>query len=309
MDWNQLRVFATVANIGSFTGAGKIVNLSQSAVSRQIGSLETDLGVMLFRRHASGIVLTEPGIELQKAVQEMSSRLAMTLGVINEYQETPEGPLRITTSTTFGSAWLSARMKRFLTEYPNISVSLLLVDNCELDLSSGEADVAIRFDAQTQQSLVQRKFMAIRYHVFGSQDYLKEHGTPTSVDDLDHHKIIVYGDDVPAPVSEINWLLSAGRVVGDPRNPALSVNSVYGIYRAVRSGLGIAALPYYLAENSWLDSDETSNLQEVLPDLEGPTFDTYFVYPEELRQSKRIKVLRDFLLNEVEEYHNKLKVK
>jgi DNA-binding transcriptional LysR family regulator len=77
----------------------------------------------------------------------------------------------------------------------------------------------------------------------------------------------------------------------------------------VRSGLGIAALPYYLAENSWEDSEETSNLQEVLPELEGPTFDTYFVYPEELRQSKRIKVLRDFLLDEVEEYRNKLEVK
>jgi DNA-binding transcriptional LysR family regulator len=306
MDWNQLRVFATVATIGSFTGAGKIVNLSQSAVSRQIGALEADLGVMLFRRHASGIILTEPGLELQKAVQEMSSCLAMALGVINEYQETPEGALRITTSTTFGSAWLSARMKRFLTEYPDISVSLLLVDNYELDLSLGEADVAIRFDSQTQQNLVQRKFMAIRYHVFGSHDYLKEHGTPKSVGDLDRHKIIVYGDDVPAPVSEINWLLSAGRAEGDPRVPALSVNSVYGIYRAVRSGLGIAALPYYLAENSWLESDETSNLQEVLPDLEGPTFDTYFVYPEELRHSKRIKVLRDFLLSEVDAYRKKL---
>jgi DNA-binding transcriptional LysR family regulator len=301
MDWNQLRVFATVANTGSFTGAGKVVNLSQSAVSRQIGSLEADLGVMLFRRHASGIILTEPGLELQKAVQEMSSCLAMALGVINEYQEKPEGPLRITTSAAFGSAWLSARMNRFLTQYPDISVSLLLVDNYELDLSLGEADVAIRFDPQTQPNLVQRKFMAIRYHVFASQDYLRGHGTLKSVNDLDRHKIIVYGDDVPAPVSEINWLLTAGRGEDNPREPALRVNSVYGIYRAVKSGLGIAALPYYLSE-------DTPNLQEVLPNLEGPVIDTYFVYPEELRHSKRIVVLRDFLLGEVEAYRKKLEV-
>ena len=103
MDWNQLRVFATVAEVGSFTRAGKVLNLSQSAVSRQIGALEAALGVMLFRRHASGIMLTEPGTELQVAVQDMSSRLALAMGRINEYREQPEGPLRITSSITFGS--------------------------------------------------------------------------------------------------------------------------------------------------------------------------------------------------------------
>ena len=92
MDWNQLRVFATVAEVGSFTGAGKVLNLSQSAVSRQIGALEAALGVMLFRRHASGIILTEPGAELQVAVQDMSSRLALALGRINEYRSSRRGP-------------------------------------------------------------------------------------------------------------------------------------------------------------------------------------------------------------------------
>ena len=69
----------------------------------------------------------------------------------------------------------------------------------------------------------------------------------------------------------------------------------------MKSGLGIAALPYYLSE-------DTPNLQEVLPNLEGPVIDTYFVYPEELRHSKRIVVLRDFLLGEVEAYRKKLEV-
>ena len=162
MDWNQLRVFSTVAEVGSFTGAGKALGLSQSAVSRQIAALEANLGVMLFRRHASGIEMTEPGIELQKAVTDMSSRLALATGRINEYREMPEGPLRITTSLTFGSAWLSARMNQFLETYPDISVSLLLVDNLELDLSKGQADVAIRFSRPTDLNLVLRKLMSIR---------------------------------------------------------------------------------------------------------------------------------------------------
>lgn len=295
MDWNQLRVFATVAQVGSFTGAGKTLGLSQSAVSRQISTLEGDLGVMLFRRHASGILLTEPGLELQRAVSDMSSRLALATGRINEYRETPEGALRITTSVTFGSAWLSARMNTFLETYPDISVSLLLVDNLELDLCQGQADVAVRFSRPTQPNLVQRKLMNLHYHVFASTDYLEAHGTPKTVDDLDEHRLIVYGDDVPGPVENINWLLEAGRPADDPRMPALRVNSMHGIYRAVLSGLGIAALPYYLSE-------ESPNLVEILPELTGPSIEAFFVYPEELRHSKRIEVLRDFLLEEVASY-------
>ena len=295
MDWNQLRVFSTVTEVGSFTGAGKVLGLSQSAVSRQIAALEGHLSVMLFRRHASGIDVTEPGIELQKAVADMSSRLALATGRINEYREMPEGPLRITTSLTFGSAWLSARMNKFLETYPDISVSLLLVDNLELDLSKGQADVAVRFSRPTDLNLVLRKLMSIRYHVFASSHYLEINGTPKTVADLDSFRLIVYGDEVPAPVDNINWLLNAGRPDGEPRTPALRVNSIHGIYRAVLSGLGIAALPYYL-------SQESSELKEILPDLEGPTIEAYFVYPQELRHSKRIEVLRDFLLDEVGAY-------
>ena len=137
--------------------------------------------------------------------------------------------------------------------------------------------------------------MTIQYHIFASSEYLAEYGTPTTPADLDAHRLIVYGDDVQAPVENINWLLNEGRPKDDPREPALRVNSVYGIYRAVCSGLGIAALPYYLSE-------EAPNLVELLPQITGPSIDAYFVYPEELRHSKRIDVLREFLLAEVKDY-------
>ena len=122
--------------------------------------------------------------------------------------------------------------------------------------------------------------------------YLARHGTPRTVDDLDDHKIIVYGDDVHAPMDDINWLLTADRDPDAPRKPALTVNNVHAILRAVTNDIGIAALPYYL-------SADQSELREILPDLIGPKFDVYFVYPEEMRHSKRIAVLRDFLLDEV----------
>jgi DNA-binding transcriptional LysR family regulator len=293
MDWDKIRVFDVVARLGSFTKAGRELGLSQSAVSRQVGALEEDLGVMLFRRHPTGIELTEPGEELRGAAEQVNARLNMALARIDEYRQTPKGPLRVTTSVAFGSAWLGPRMTDFLSRYPDILVSLLLVDNLELDLSQGQADVAIRFTPQKQPNLVQRRLMSIRYHVFASSRYLERHGVPAEIGDLDDHRIVVYGEDVPGPVADMNWLLTVGREGGAPRDPALRINSVYGIYRAVRSGLGLAALPYYLSE-------EAPDLTRVLPQLVGPTIEAYLVYPEELRRSKRISALRDFLLSVVE---------
>jgi DNA-binding transcriptional LysR family regulator len=294
LDWDRLPVFQAVAEAGSFTKAGRKLELSQSAVSRQICALETSLNVPLFYRHARGLILTEQGEAFFRAVKTMQDELVQALGRIAESRAQPEGPLKITTTVTFGSAWLTARMNRFHHQFPDIAVSLILVDSPEVDLFSRQADVAIRFAPQTNPKVIQRLLMTIRYHLFASQDYLRTHGIPREAADLDHHELIVYGDEVPTPVERMNWILGVGREGGSQRKPALRVNSVYAMYRAVKSGLGIAALPYYI-------SDESPELVEVLPELAGPTMDAYFVYPEELRWSKRVSVIRDFLLQQVEE--------
>ena len=294
MDWDKLRIFHAVVQAGSFTRAGRALSLSQSAVSRQISTLEADLGVSLFHRHARGLVLTEQGEDFHRTVEEMAAKLGLAQARINESREQPEGPLKITTSVAFGSAWLTARMNKFHTLYPHIAVSLLLADNLELDVSMRQADVAIRFAPQKQSNLVQRHLMSIQYHVFATQEYLAQHGKPETPEALVEHQIIVYGEDVPAPVANMNWLLEAASVNGAEPEPALRVNSVYGIFKAVQSGLGIAALPYYM-------SDDAPNLIEILPQLRGPVIDAYIVYPEELRHSMRIAAVRDFLVAEAED--------
>jgi len=296
VEWGRLPVFQAVAEAGSFTKAGRRLALSQSAVSRKICALEAELTVPLFYRHARGLVLTEQGEAFFRAVKEMESQLTQAVARIAASRARPEGPLKVTTTVTFGSAWLTARMNRFHQQYPEISVSLVLVDSpdLELDLFSGEADAAIRFTPQTHPKIIQRRLMTIRYHLFASKEYLRTHGTPKSTKDLDTHELIVYGEEARAPVETMDWLLEVGRDQGKPRRAALRVNSVYGMYRAVKSGLGIAALPYYI-------SDEAPELVEVLPELVGPTMEAYFVYPEELRWSKRVAVLRDFLQQQVEE--------
>jgi len=297
MDWDKLRVFHAVAEAGSFTHAGEVLNLSQSAVSRQISALEESLNLPLFHRHARGLILTEQGELLYRTARDVFSKLAMTEALLTESRERAQGPLKITTTVAFGSLWLTPRIKDFLDLYPDIAVSLVLSDG-ELDLAMREADVAIRMTPPRQPDLVQRHLLTMKYSVFAAPEYVKAHGLPLTLADLDHHRIIVFGEDarVSPPLTNVNWLLEAGAPPDRPRRPVLEVNNIYGIYRAVKSGLGLGAMPDYMISAS-------DGLIQILPEMTGPTFDAYFVYPEELRHSKRITAFRDFLLEKIAEVH------
>jgi DNA-binding transcriptional LysR family regulator len=296
MDWDKLRVFHAVAEAGSFTHAGEALNLSQSAVSRQISALEESLSVPLFHRHARGLILTEQGDLLYRTAREVFAKLAMTEAMLSESKDRPKGPLKVTTTVAFGSAWLTPRVKEFLELYPEIEVSFI-VDDSELDLSMREADVAIRMSPPRQPDLVQRHLMTIRNLIFASREYLKKNGTPQKPEDLDKHRIIVYGGDTRPPVPNVNWLAEVGARNGFERRPIFTVNNLYAICRAVESGLGIGAVPDFM-------ESEMKDLVRILPELTGPEVEAYFVYPEELRTSKRIAVFRDFLLRKVAEARN-----
>jgi len=294
MDWDKLRVFHAVAEAGSFTHAGDTLNLSQSAVSRQISALEEALQVPLFHRHARGLILTEQGESLNRTVRDVFAKLAMTEALLTESKEKPAGRLKVTTTVGFGEIWLAPRLTAFLEAYPEVSISLLL-DDAELDLAMREADVAIRMHPPKQPDLVQRHLTSLQWHVCASPDYLKKHGVPQRPEELDAHKLIMFGSHHP-PVSDVNWLAEVGRRPGNPRRAVLEVNSTHAVLMAIRSGLGIGALPDYVV-------NENPDLVRVLADLKGPKVDVYFVYPEELRNSKRVAVFRDFLLSRLGEIH------
>ncbi|HHI81871.1 MAG TPA: LysR family transcriptional regulator [Rhizobiales bacterium] len=294
MDWDKLRVFHAVAKAGSFTHAGHALGLSQSAVSRQISSLESDLKVHLFHRHARGLILTEQGEILYQTVRDVFSRLAATKARITDAREKPAGDLRITTTVGLGSIWLTPRLRPFIEMYPDINVSLMLQDR-ELDLSMREAEVAIRLRQPSQPDLIQRRLFTVHQNVYASPEYLREHGVPKDLSDLDDHVLLSYGETVPPYLSDVNWLQKAGRPAGSPRPVALRINNVYGIRRALETGLGIATLPDYIV-------GEDTNLIRIELTAATPAFNTYFVYPEELRNSKRVAVFRDFIVARAREW-------
>ena len=293
MDWDKLRVFHEVAEAGSFTHAGEILGLSQSAVSRQISGLEQNLKVPLFHRHARGLILTEQGEILYRTAHDVFSRLAATKTRLMDSREKPTGPLKVTTTVGVGSIWLTPHLPEFLDLYPDITVELLLSDR-DLDLGMREADIGIRLHRPTEPDIIQRKLFTVHNHAYAAPEYLREYGMPKSVNDLDNHRILGFGVP-PAYLSEIDWLLKVNRPDNNPRTPVLTINNVYGLRRAAQMGLGITTIPDYIVGTS-------TNLVMIPLDQDPPAFDTYLAYAEEMRASKRVAVFRDFVVSKARQW-------
>ena len=294
LDWDKLRIFHTAAESGSFTHAAEKLGMSQSAVSRQISALEDDLGLKLFIRHARGLVLTEVGEQLFRTAHRMHWELQQVETQMSESQDVPTGPLIVTTTVGIGSTWLSSRLDEFLKLYPLIQLEIRLND-AELDLAMREADVAIRLHRPNQSEMIQRKLFTVHNHFYASNGYVAEYGMPTSAEQLDDHRIISFGEPVPSYLGDINFLERMGRTDSSPRRAALKVNSIYGMMHACRAGTGIAMLPDYVTESE-------DRLVQVLPEIELPAYEAFFVYPPALKNSKRVGVFRDFLVAKAREW-------
>ena len=293
IDLDRLRVFHAVATAGNLTHAGETLNLSQSAVSRQISALEDELKVPLFTRHARGLIRTEQGEHLFQTTTKIFEQLQTVEEQLLNSREMPRGELRVTATIGIGTYWLTPRLRQFNQLYPDIRVHLLLHDG-ELDLNHREADIALRMRKPVQNDLVQRKLFDVAYHIYAAKEYVSRRTSPCSINDLDGHDIIVYGD-APPELDKVNWLSEIGRKTGHPRPAALCVNNIIAMGKAIEQGIGLGALPdYFTAGND--------KLVRVLQETPGPNYEVYLCYPENLRGSKRVAVFRDFLVSQAREW-------
>ena len=292
MDWDKLKIFHAVTQAGSFTKAAEVLNLSQSAISRQIQSLEYELKTTLYERHARGLSLTENGEVLYKTANEVISKIKDVESDLMDKKDKPSGKIVVTTVVGFGGIWLTPRIQEFMEKNPNIEVELIVTDQ-ELDLSTREADIAIWMRQQKQLNYIQKKIIDINYHIYGSSKYLEKHGVPRTVKDLDKHKLITYGRGTPSPLSQKEWILKLGTKT--KRKSVMKVNNIYALLLAVDSGVGLAALPDYMVTGK-------TGLVKVLGDISGPKYEAHFVYPQSLKNVARVQAFRDFIFNKVNEW-------
>ena len=289
MDWDKLKIFHNVALDLNISEAAHKMNISHSSISRQISSLERELKVSLFRRHARGLTLTEQGIILFKTAHDIFGKIALTEAQLTDSKEKPTGSLTIAATVAFGTTWLAPRIVKFSNSYPDIDISIR-IENKYTDLAQGEADVALRLREPTQVDLIRFPLYKFQFKIYSSPEYIEKFGIPNDVSELSKHKIIAFGHDVEPSIPDVNCILDL--IPKNKKVKTLFISNMYGVMRAIGGGAGIGALPEYMKSSK-------NNLVPILPDAKTPKAVIYFTYPPELKGSKKIEALRDFLVREV----------
>jgi len=289
LDWDKLRIFHAVAEAGSFTHAGEALGLSQSSVSRHIGTLEDSLGVILFHRHARGLALTEQGELLFSTTHGIFSKLALIEGQLVDTRDKAEGPLTVTAAEFVGLHWLAPRLPRFHEKCPGIQLTLLLDDRV-LNLAMREADVALRLFQPNQPDLIQRPLARIAFGTYASTTYLSRCDPPRHPDDLRNHTLLGFPETGFLPFAQASTFARVINFQNHDAGRKLMTNSVSAMWKLVKSGCGVGVLPRFMAQG---DPD----LVALLPDVQHPSVEMYFVYPEVRRHSRRIEMFRDFVID------------
>lgn len=289
IDLDKLKTFYCVATLQSASKAAQQMGLSQSSVSRQILNLEEALNKKLFHRQIGGLILTKHGEILFRYAAKALEDIKTAQTLIENDESEVEGLLKLAVTVGVGTCYLSPFMEGFLKRYPNVRMTVLASDEMP-KLNLEEADVAIRPYIEGAAGLVQRPLIATRSCLYASPDYLKKYGTPQTVDDLDNHRLIAFGNHPNHPFSEMDWHLRIGKSGNESREPYIQINLAKNRCSLAEVGLGIVCISQEHPEL------EKKNLVRVLPDIKGPEIRAYYTYSQELENSKRVLALYEFLV-------------
>ena len=271
-DLNNIRYLLEVADSGSFSAAARRVGAPPSLISRKIARLERDLGVRLFQRTTRSLILTEAGQAFLRHARQGMQAFADAHDMIGDLQKAPSGRVRVTAPAGVADS-LWPIISRFLVRHPRVRVELEFADRY-VDLVEERFDLAIRSGAETRSDrLIGRRLVAAPQWLFASPQYLKLHGQPRSVNDLEKHACVVAGPRA----EKVTWNIDVGKrrqnvVVGG----RIAVNDARLAAKCAAEGFGIAFLPVALCAE-YLASRK---LQRVLPRASGGERALWLVYPD-----------------------------
>lgn len=283
MNLDRLRLFYYAAKSKSFTHSD--LNMSASALSRQISTLEHEIKTQLFHRYPRRLELTDKGELLFHLVGRILVDLETMEGRLRDMDDIPSGSLKVSTPAGWVSNLMFKFIPNYLKKYPDIRLHLKSID-IEPSFKEGETDVAIFPFIPDNPTLKHKHLKKFHLKLYASPDYIKEFGMPETPRDLDHHRLISYDPQLYA-LRVLDWPLTLGLNSDEPkREPYLIVNN---LFQAVSQGLGIASLT---VENPYRVDN---NFVNVLPDYEGPNMNIYCIYPEHLSHSRRVTSFIDEL--------------
>jgi DNA-binding transcriptional LysR family regulator len=279
-DWNDLRYFLAIHREGTLAGAARSRRVQHSTVGRRLEALEKALGAALFTRTPDGLILTEAGAEILALAEDAERALTAIERRVAGTDERLEGVVRVTTSEAF-SGFLVRHLAELHQRRPGLIVEVLS-GNRSLDLSRGEADIALRLAATTQPDLLCKHIGDTGWGLYASQSYVDRCGAPPSATDLSGHDVIAF-DETMANIPGALWLNdhAAGAHV------ILRGNSIVSVLNATVIGMGLAVLPCFLAEAE-------PTLRRLAPEILGSR-EIWLVFHPDVARIARVRRVIDFI--------------
>lgn len=281
-DWNQARAFLATAEEGSLSAAARLLGQRQPTLSRQVASLEEDLGVMLFERIGRRLMLTEPGVELLEHFKTMGAAADLVSLVASGQSQAIEGQVSITATDVMATHLLPKVLWRIRDVAPSINISII-ASNEVRDLMRREADISIRHARPEQPDLVGKKIGEVSIQLYASRRYLQSNGYPETAADISGAEFIGFEN----PEQLLSALTARGLSLTD-RNFKLSTNSGPAYLAMVRDGFGIGLLSKEIASMM-------PELTPVLPEIDPIAVPVWLVTHRELHTSRRIRLVFDLL--------------
>jgi DNA-binding transcriptional LysR family regulator len=280
--WELYRTFLAVLREGSLSGAARSLGLTQPTIGRHIDALEQAVGFQLFTRSQHGLAPTEAAAELRPYAEELAATAAALLRVASAQGGVVRGAVRITASEVIGAEVLPAILTRLHQHYPELVIELVLSNAVE-DLLRRDADIAVRMVKPSQGALVARHLGEIKLGLHAQRRYLDRRGMPARLEELSQHALIGFDQETAALRSILKHAPNFQRA-----RFALRANSDLAQLNAIRAGFGIGICQVRLGARD-------ATLMRVLPDAFELTLDTWLAMHEDLRTSRRCRVVFDAL--------------
>ena len=284
---DAMGAFARVVAAGSYAEAARRKGLTRSAVSKAVTELEQILGVRLLDRTTRRVTPTEAGRAYYERVTGILADVESTESAVSRLHDEPKGLLKINAPMSFGTLYLGPAIAEFMVAYPDLRIELILNDRFIDPVEEG-VDVTVRIGALSDSSLIARKLAPARRVLAASPGYLKAHGTPTTPEELVHHRALTFGHTQAAQRFE---LTQGAETVSVPVTSCMCSNNGDVLRAAALHGNGIVLLPTFL-----IGPDiAAGKLRIVLPDHEPTGLDIHAVYAPNRYLAAKTRVFIDFL--------------
>ena len=290
-DLDDFYCFGLVVEHGGFSAAERATDIPKSKLSRRVFNLEEKLGVRLIQRSSRHFAVTDIGMNIYRHAQVMMNAAQSAHDLVDHLSEEPRGVIKISVPVTVAQSELAKILPNFLKTYPEIKVQLQ-VTNRRVDIVNEGFDVALRVRANLDDdpSLVLRKFSNIEQHLFASQAYLNEYGTPKMPEDLIEHRILSMADEHIDQIMILHDDQNQQKKI--KINPILMGSNLMMLGSLVSQNCGIALLPDTIAH----DYVVTGKLVRVLPDWKAPHGIFHAVYPSRRGLLPAVRVFIDYLV-------------